>query len=124
MKIYNKNAPSSYNKYWNIEDNEPKLKEMAEEILLNYIQSWGQSETKRLECLAKIANEIGFKVNVIKQENETFGFAIIDKVEKFRDFREKIRNIHRGNFESEIVQISEIIQEFAKKNKKWWEFWK
>jgi len=124
MKIYNKNAPSCYNKYWSLEDDNPILKEMSSDLLSGYILNWGQTNKERLECLAKVANSIGFHIRVIEHENIS-GFKVSDKESNtFNEFREKIRNISRGNYESEVVQISEIIQEFAKKNKKWYEFWK
>jgi len=123
MKIYNPKAPSHYNKYWSLEDDEPEVKEMAESILLHYIQSWGQNNKKRLDTLAKVANKIGFNVAIVKK-NKEFLFKVSTKeTERFNDFREKIRDIGRGNFENEVVQIASIIKEFCIK-KKWWQFWK
>ena len=124
MTIYNKNAPSHYNKYWSLEDDNPILKEMSSDLLSGYILNWGQTNKERLECLAKVANNIGFHIKVISQP-DIDTFELVEKeIKKFTDFREKIRNIHRGNFENEVVQIAEIIQEYIKINKKWWEFWK
>ena len=123
MKIYNPKAPSHYNKYWSLEDNEPEVKEMAESILLHYIQSWGQNNKKRLDTLAKVANKIGFNVAIVKK-NKEFLFKVSTKeTERFNDFREKIRDIGRGNFENEVVQIVSIIKEFYVK-RKWWQSWK
>ena len=122
MKIYNPKAPSHYNKYWSLEDNEPEVKEMAESILLHYIQSWGQNNKKRLDTLAKVANKIGFNIKVIKNKKEFFFKVNTQKTERFNAFRNKIRNINKGNFENEVVQIASIIKEFHVK-KKWWQFW-
>ena len=105
MKIYNPQAPLHYNQYWSLEDEEPELKKMASDILMNYIQDWGQTNKERLDTLQEIKNKLG-----------------LDKMEKFDAFCEKIRSIERGNFESEVVQIASIIKEFSPK-KKWWKFW-
>lgn len=122
MKIYNPKAPAHYNRYWSLEDNEPKLKEMALDILLHYIQGWGQENKERLDVLAEVANKIGFNIEVVRKDNE-YLFKVADKeTERFDSFRQRIRNIGRGNLESEVVQVAGIIKEYAVK-KKWWKFW-
>ena len=123
MTIYNKKALLHYNRYWTLGVDEPEIKEMAENILSKYVQNWGQLNKERLDTLKDVANKIGFHIEVIDCNNEYVFKVIETETERFNSFRDKIRNIRRGNFEGEVVQIASIIKEFLSK-KKWWQFWK
>lgn len=113
--------PLSQKKYWKLEDSEPNLKEMASSILLHYIQNWGQPNEKRLDILAEVVNKIGFHIEVVENKG-VFVFKIPDSESQFEEMRDKFRDIRRGNFESEVVQIADILQEYRIK-KPWWKFW-
>ena len=113
--------PLSQKKYWKLEDNEPDLKEMATSILLKYIQSWDQTNKERLDALAEVANKIGFNIEVVESKGE-YMFKIPNEDEEFEKMRDMIRDISRGNLESEVVQIAAILKMFYIR-KPWWKFW-
>ncbi len=122
-KTFNSQAGYSKNQYWSLQDFQPELDKMATSVLLHYIQSWGQDNKERCDILVKVANRIGFNVRVIT-EGDNVGFDIKEKEkERFENFRQEIRGISRGNFESEVVQIARIIEKYTSQ-KKWYEFWK
>ncbi len=122
MTIFNPKAPAHYNQYWTLQDEDRDLEKMASSILLTYIQSWGQENKERLQALADVANSIGFHIEIVMHEGK-YSFKIPDSEERFVEFRDKIRAINRGNLESEIVQIANIIREYRIK-KAWYKFWK
>jgi hypothetical protein len=113
MKNYNSNAPRSYNFYWSIQDEDPKVERMASNILLYYIQCNGQTNKERCEVLARVATDIGFNVEVIENKGG-WGFKILKSEKEFDEMRQKIRNIRRGNFESEVGQIYSILKKYQK----------
>jgi len=113
--------PLHYLQYWKLEDKSKSLADLARSVLLHYIQSWGQENKERLETLAVAANAIGFEVCVVLNNGE---YCFKYKDENFEQMRDEIRNIHRGNFESEVVQIASILERYKIIRKKWWQFWK
>ncbi len=123
MTIYNSKAPLHYNQYWTLEDEDKELRDMASSILLNYIMDWGQKNKESLQALADVANSIGFHIEVYRHKG-AYLFSMHDwEAEGFKEFVAKIRGIGRGNFESEVVQIANIIKEYRTK-KRWYQFWK
>lgn len=119
---YNQSAPSHYRRYWKLQDEQPKLEDMASSILLHYIQAWGQDNKKRLDTLAEVANKIGFVVEVVKHKKEHCFKFDNKKYPKFGEFVKEIREIRRGNFEGEVGQIARIVTKYFEMNKKWWQF--
>ena len=120
MKIYNSKAPLHYNQYWTLQDENKDLKKMASSILLHYIQAWGQDNKKRLETFADVANSVGFNIEVTKHKDDYIFKVSNDEVDRFDKFRDEVRDISRGNFEREVVQIATIITKYRIK-KKWYQ---
>ncbi len=90
-----------------------KVEEMAEKLLLRYIQHWGQSTKERSEILINAAKFCGFKtVKLIEQNNEIFVGVLPDEQIKFTVFRERIKNIMRNEFEHEVAQLTHILNDF------------
>ena len=119
--------PAHYRTYWRLEDDEPVLKSLASGVLLYYIQyssSGAEKERDRLVALRDAADWIGFTVGVVPVDDDWM-FKVPEKeTALFEDFRDDIRRIRRGNFESEIVQIAGIMKDYRQKVPRWfWQRW-
>lgn len=112
------------NSYYSLDQENPYVKTLASHVLLYYVQSQAETHQERLEALQKAAEYCGFNTEVITQNRSTY-FKIKDNSwRRFDEFRQEVRNITRGNFEDEVVQIADIIFKYKKLNKKWYHFWK
>ncbi len=113
--------------YWQLQDRERTLLRQAKIVLMNYIQVNGQTERERLEALAGAAKYVGFKSVEVLEKNGVPKFWFDSKKDaKFQEMREEIRNIHRGKFEEESVQIANILKKYRLVNDPWWKrirFW-
>src|SRR6266566_1596950 len=113
------NPPLHYRTYWQLEDNSPELFKDAKYLLSGYIQSWGQSNYDKTNCLTIVAKRMGFKVETALDPNSDLcGWSLSNpsQSKKFYDFVESVRMIVRGNFESETVQLANLIVMYRQTN--------
>lgn len=116
--------PAHYRSFWKLQDNKPILENLASCVLMYYIQNNAKNEKERLNTLKEAAEWVGFSLQIVSAGAE-YGFNVADKQSPlFEDFREEIRTIRRGNFESEIVQIASIMEDYKSKIPRWpWNKW-
>ena len=119
MAIYNSKAPKHYNQYWTLQDEDKDLEKMASSLLVDYLHAYGDTK-ERLQYFADVANSMGFHIEVLAYK-DGWAFKIPDKeAVSFEMFRDAVREIRRGNFESEVVQLARIITEYRVK-KRWYQ---
>ena len=110
--------PKHYRDYWKLEDENRELKDLASDLLLYYIQEHVEDSIEKADVITKVANKIGFKVFTTKNPDNdgSWGWGFMDKysIKMFSKFVEEVRNIRRGNYESEVVQLAEIIMRYKK----------
>lgn len=113
--MMNNQPPAHYREYWRRQDEDPELDKMARSLLSNYIQNWSQTNFEKTDTLTKVAQWMGYKVETIPnpENSEHFGWDVSqDKEQIFSSFVEEVRNISRGNFESETNQLARIILKY------------
>lgn len=124
MKMFNPEDPFSHNSFYALEEEYPYVKTLSIHVLSYYIQNDGINMQQRLGAMKKVADYIGFNVEVIDQNGSTY-FKINDnRWPQFDSLMHEIKSIGRGNFENEVIQIAKIILKYKKLNKKWYQFWK
>lgn len=88
-----------------------RVEENADKLLLFYIQNWGQSNHKKTNTLTEVAQEMGFTVKTIENEDGTCGWDVDDsQSNEFTAFVEDVRNVVRSSWEAEREQLMNIIQ--------------
>lgn len=109
--------PAHYRAYWRLEEQEAELYKMAKSILMTYIQSWGQTNFEKTNSLTLVAQKMGYKVKTIpdpERGEDRWAFDFDEKrYPQLIKFIEEVRNISRGNFESETVQIANLIRKYT-----------
>lgn len=116
--------PAHYRAYWKLEDDQKELKDLSSRILLYYIQFNCDSNLERMEPLKKAAEWVGFTVEIVPGDVDYMFQVPDDQTPCFDEMRQKIRNIRRGNWESEVVQIASILRDYKSKAPRWfWQKW-
>lgn len=107
--------PAHYKRYWRLCEKERDLSKAAGELLCFHIQSWGFSNFEKTDSLTKVAKQMGFKVETIEDaDTKLCGWELDEKkYPTFNSFVEEVRHISRGNFESELVQLAEVIRKYT-----------
>ena len=92
--------------------NDYERKAMAEMILLQFIQHWGQSELDRLKCINGVLFRMGLDAKFVEDIIDSFEYK--DQI-RAAEFAEKLFKINRGEFYDEVKQISSLIAEYEVK---------
>lgn len=95
---------------------------MAKSLLGEYIQSWGQTNYDKTNSLTLVAQKMGYEIETTRDASATdrWGWKFDEtKYPQLLFFIEEVRNINRGNMESEVVQLSEIIRKYTLKPSRW-----
>lgn len=91
-----------------------ELEEMAREVVLRYIQSWGQSAAERIEVINAAVAAAGI-LAVFRQDSDGGNAGWTGEttdVDRAIAFRHEIENIARGEFNNEVDQVMFIIARF------------
>lgn len=88
------------------------INEAAKTVLLQYIQSWGQSVQDGIDALNSSFKAVGLDAEFLQKEEGgklIAGFIGEDR-EEAKTMRQEIDQIQRGSFEDEQAQIASIIR--------------
>jgi hypothetical protein len=93
------------------------LDEVAKDVLLNYLQNWGQSLEDRKNALNKGVEACGLKVFFDQNaDGSNSGWFGEDKYRAkhaplAKEFRARLQNCWTGSFETEVASIKALIRE-------------
>ena len=96
------------------------IQSLAKEILLQYLQNWGQTVEKRIEILNKAVKFVEINATFVQLSPTSAGWQAsteedIIKAIHFRKDIEKCFPI--GKFELEVNAIVEVIKKYKEENK-------
>ena len=96
-----------------------EIKEMADRILLHYLQSWGQTVEEQVTTLNEAVSFVGINAEFIQENGKAVWKAKKEsESQRARDFRKKIESCWpKGQWEWEQTAVSNVLSEYVKVKK-------
>jgi len=90
---------------------EKEVKDMATEILLRYLQYWGQTAKERSEVLNKAVKFVGIKATFVQQGSMTgWEYQVLSEGKKAKEFRHDLEKCWPiGSWEEEHSAICNVL---------------
>ena len=90
------------------------IEKIARNILLGYMQSWGQTAEEKCDALNRGLAAAKIKAKYFIKDNETLiNCKTAKEADRAKEFRQKIDRCWRGSFESEVSAIKNVINKYC-----------